>query len=111
MNYASYEEYVDDIVSMIPPEVEDDFAAIFKNHLMVLAENHWTQYLTGDRENYLLTEDEIQQSWKSASMELVERSLMNLIDMGLIETGVNKNGEIVYGASKEGLEYVKKLDK
>lgn len=109
MNYASYEEYVNDIVSMVPSDVDDNFSDILKQYLLPVAEKYWTECLIGQRENYMLTEEDIDQAWNNTTMQIVEMTITKLSDLGLVNTGVNNNGEIVYSISNEGEEYIKNL--
>jgi hypothetical protein len=107
MVYSSYKEYVTDIVDLVPPEVDDQFKKYLTDSLLLIAEDAWTDYLTGDRENYTLYDDELEMAWQKASHQQTQDMINKLVDLDLVQTGINKDGDIVYSITEDGKEYLK----
>lgn len=110
MKHQSYKMYVEDIVNLVPEEIDMEFKKYLTESLMPIAENAWTDYFIGDRENYMLYDDELELAWQKAAIEQTQDCINRLIDLDLIRSGVNENGDIVYSVSEEGIEYLKNND-
>ena len=110
MKYETYSQYLKEIIDLVPDDVDAAFIELLRIALLPIVKMRWEEYLIGKTETYYLTEDELETSWQTANMKLIENNLRNLSEFGLIKMGVNEDGEIVYSITEDGLEYVKNLD-
>jgi len=109
MNHSSYKEYVDQVISVVPEEMDQEFIDLLKEEINPLAEKFWTEHLIGERDTYQLSDDDIELVWKNATIKMIENTLAKLSDFGLIDALVNKGGEIAYKISEDGEDYVKNV--
>ena len=110
MNHESYLDYLKDIIDLVPSDVDKPFIQALQEALLPIVKMRWSDYEAGEIETYFLSEDDLANSWQKASFTITENTLRNLSEFGLIKMGVNEDGEIVYSATKEGLDYIKNLD-
>jgi hypothetical protein len=110
MEHENYLEYLKEIIDLVPSDVDTTFIQALQEALLPIVKMRWADYETGETETYFLSEDDLADSWQKASFTITENALRNLSEFGLIKMGVNEDGEIVYSATEEGLEYIKNLD-
>jgi hypothetical protein len=111
MNHSSYEDYVDHVISVVSEEEDQDFIDVLREEITPLAEKYWQEYLIGERDSYQLSEEDVDSTWQSATIRLIENALAKLSDYGLIDTLIHKGGDIVYKISEDGEEYLKNAPK
>jgi len=109
--HNSYEEYFLDMVKVFDEsseisqpnkQLDDDFRRIFMDKLIISIKKAWKEYEISQRDTYILTEDELEIVFTQSKEEVVANSLMKLSDLGLVQTGVNINGEITYSLTEKG---------
>ena len=109
--HSSYEEYFLDLVKVFDEssemsqpnkQLDDDFRRIFMDKLIVSIKKAWKEYEISQRDTYILTEEELEIVFTESKEEVVANSLMKLSDLGLVQTGININGEITYSLTEKG---------
>lgn len=68
----------------------------------IKANETWTDYITGKRDSYLLTDKEMLAIYDEAGQRYVSELIDGMVDKEILETYVDENGEIVYGLSDLG---------
>ena len=68
----------------------------------------WQEFKHLDRDTYLLTEDELDCTWKKSTDEVLEKSILKLSESGHIRTSINVEGKLVYSVTEYGLDYLKR---
>lgn len=111
--HINYESYFLDMMKIFEEsskmsqpnkQLDDDFRLIFMDKLIVSIKKAWKEYEISQRDTYILTEDELEIVFTQSKEEVVANSLMKLSDLGLVQTGVNINGEITYSLTELGKE-------
>jgi len=120
MNYSNYLEYFLDLKSTfkegnnrVQPQkdLDDDFEKVFLANLLDKVRETWSDYECMSRDSYLLLEEELDRVWNASTEEMLNNMLARLSDIGYINTSVNRNGDIVYSVSEDGLEYLQCIKK
>lgn len=73
-----------------------------------MANDNYTNYIIGKREHYLFDEEEMLTTFRKASELYVNDLLGGLVDKGLVEAGIDENGDVVFSLSDNGKEWVNK---
>jgi hypothetical protein len=55
--------------------------------------------------------DEFEQTFDNAGIRYTEELLHGLVDKGMVEVGVGKEGDLLYRATDEGIKTVKNLSR
>ena len=109
MKHENYLEYLKEIIDLVPEDVDLAFVNILQEALRPVVKERWKDYVIGKEDTYFLQEEELEDAWKKASMTMTENSLRNLSELGLIKMSIGKNGEVLYSATDEGLEFIKNM--
>ena len=118
MKYSTYLEYFLDLKNTfrsgydhIEPEkeIDKDFEKSFLSNLLECVKKAWSDHEIMIRDTYLLTEEELETVWNSSKNELLDNTMIKLLEIGYIQTAVNKNGEIVYSITEDGREYIESI--
>jgi hypothetical protein len=68
------------------------------------AEIIWTEYLTGIRDTIEPSAEELTEIWNRAGERYTEEVFDRLVDIGMIEAGIDASGEILYKPTEEGIK-------
>jgi hypothetical protein len=107
MKHKNYLEYLKNIIDLVPSDIDKPFIQALEEALLPIVKIRWADYEAEEIESYLLSEEDLADSWQKASFIITENALRNLSEFELIKMGVNEDGEIVYSATEKGLEYIK----
>lgn len=77
------------------------------DEIKTLADETWSQYITGKRDMYEFNTEEFEQTFDNAGMRYTEEILNGLVDKGMVEVGVGKEGDILYKVTEEGIKHIK----
>ena len=66
------------------------------------ARKAWIENTMGNRESYLLTEEEMMTLYDKAGEQYVSELLDGMVDKDLLEVSIDENGEFLYGLSEKG---------
>lgn len=69
------------------------------------AVNSYNNYLKGKKEDFLLTDQEMEETYEKAGMRYTEDLVNGLLDKDMIQAGVRNDGEIVYSLTEKGKKY------
>ena len=67
--------------------------------------------LAGKKEDYHLTDEEVTESYKKATIQVTQNTLNGLLDKEMIELQVAENGDMVYSLTENGKAYLEELRK
>lgn len=56
----------------------------------------YDKYIKGSTDSFMLSEEEIMNSYKEASLKYTGELLESLVEKGVVSLGINTDGEIVY---------------
>lgn len=66
------------------------------------ADETWTEYITGKRETYLMSDVEMKDLFDNAGMRYVSELIDGMVDKDVLQTYVDDNGDILYGLTENG---------
>jgi hypothetical protein len=107
-NGADYANSVIDGILKIETTLPDDqklpdtLLSLWFEEIKEYADITWTEYLTGKRDDYMFTEDEITEVYNKAGLRYTQELLNGLVDKGMVDVGIDENGEIVYSTTDKG---------
>ena len=81
------------------------------DEIKTLADITWNQYVIGKRDMYEFDVDEFERTFDNAGIRYTEELLHGLVDKGMVEVGVGKEGDLLYRATDEGIKTVKDLSR
>ena len=70
-----------------------------------LAVKSYNDYIIGKKDFYQLTAEEIEESYKKASLKYTEELIDGMVDKGLLEVSVDPEGEFLYSLTEEGKKF------
>ena len=73
----------------------------------VKADKHWIDYISGKRESFLFTEDEMIDMFNKAGEKYVGELLDGMVDKDMLEVSVDGKGELLYGLTEKGKKHIK----
>jgi hypothetical protein len=106
-NIRSGEEYAELLISNIlnlDQGMPLDLLEIWCNEIRSLAIESYADYLKGKKDDFALTVEEVEQSYKTSTMILIENTIGDMVDKELLNVGVDQEGEIVYSLTDKGKE-------
>ena len=108
-NIQSGDDYADlligDLRVMVEKEgMEEDLFKVWEKHIRKLCNLRYYQYVSGDVESFMLSEQEMMQTYKDSTMEYTGELLSSLVEKGKVSMAINQDGEILYGIPKDTME-------
>jgi hypothetical protein len=109
--HQSPEEYANDLINSIIetekgiPEDQQlpiNLLSYWIDRIKKATKKTWIGYIAGDRESYLLTEEEIMELYNKAGEQYVGDLLDSMVDKDLLEVSIDENGDFLYGLSETG---------
>jgi hypothetical protein len=74
-----------------------------------LADQTYSDYITGKRDSYMFTEEEFISTVYKARENYIQEMLNGMVDKDLLEVSINEEGDLLYGLSDSGKEEANKL--
>lgn len=108
-NIQSGDDYADlligDLRIMVEQEgMEEDLFKVWEKHIRKLCNLRYYQYVSGDVDSFMLSEQEMLQTYKDSTLEYTGELLSSLVEKGKVSMAINADGEILYGIPKNTLE-------
>jgi len=96
---------IGDLRIMVEQEgMEEDLFKVWEKHIRKLCNLRYYQYVSGDVESFMLSEQEMMQTYKDSTMEYTGEILSSLVEKGEVSMSVSPDGEILYGIPKNTIE-------
>lgn len=96
---------IGDLRIMVEQEgMEEDLFKVWEKHIRKLCNLRYYQYVSGDVESFMLSEQEMMQTYKDSTMEYTGEILSSLVEKGEVSMSVSPDGEILYGIPKDTIE-------
>ena len=93
---------IDDLRVMTEQEgMEEDLFKVWEKHIRKLCNLRYFQYVSGDIESFMLSEQEMLQTYKDSTLEYTGEILSSLVEKGEVSMSINPDGEILYGIPKQ----------
>lgn len=114
-NIQSGDEYADLLIENLRgydefnSSLPDDLMKYWEDGVRKLCNERYSLYMKGKIDSYLLTDDDMLNTYKEASLKMTGDILAELVEKGEVKMGINENGEIVY--SSKDWEMIKRNKK
>lgn len=72
----------------------------------VKADKHWVDYISGKRESFLFTEDEMTDMFNKAGEKYVSDMLDGMVDKDILKVNVDDKGEFLYSLTEKGKNHI-----
>ena len=93
---------IDDLRVMTEQEgMEEDIFKVWEKHIRKLCNLRYFQYVSGDIESFMLSEQEMLHTYKDSTLEYTGEILSSLVEKGEVSMSINPDGEILYGIPKQ----------
>ena len=110
-NINSGDEYanllIKDIEMFMSEGMPMDMIEYWSKEVRILCNTKYPKYVKGDEESYMLTDVELEDTYKIATEKLIGDTLGGLVDKGMVKMSVDSDGEVRYQATHKGLKQIK----
>lgn len=70
-----------------------------------IAVNSYNDYITGKKEDYLLSDVDINEAFDRAGIRYTQEILNGMVDKGVVQAEIGEGGEILYSLTEEGKKH------
>ena len=84
-----------------------DMISYWSEEVRQLCNVKYLKYIEGSEESFMLTDVELEDTYKIAIEKLIGDTLGSLVDKGMARMSVDMNGEVRYQATHKGREQIK----
>ena len=70
-----------------------------------MAVNSYNDYILGKKDDYLLSDVDMNEAYDRAGIKYTQEILNGLVDKGMVQAGISENGEILYSLTEEGKKH------
>ena len=84
-----------------------DMISYWSEEVRQLCNIKYLKYIEGSEESFMLTDVELEDTYKIAIEKLIGDTLGSLVDKGMARMSVDMNGEVRYQATHKGREQIK----
>ena len=109
-NINSGDDYADllinDLHTSIDDGMPDDVIEYWSKEIRQLCNLKYLKYIEGEEESYMLTDTEMEETFKVATEKLIGDTLGDLVDKGMVKMSIDNDGEVRYQATEEGLNHI-----
>jgi hypothetical protein len=99
-----YEDYFNYLTKTINKHVDESIDKkllnIWFNLLESMCKDYFYEYITGDRDGYELSDNEIEDTFQKAGYLYASDLLDELCEEGIVNVSVNQTGDLLYSQNK-----------
>ena len=110
-NINNGDDYADllirDIEMFMSEGMPVDMIEYWSKEVRQLCNVKYLKYIEGDEESFMLTDQEMESTYKVAMEKLIGDTLGTLVDKGMVKMSVGEDGEVLYQATEHGLNQIK----
>jgi len=90
-------------------DLPENLMGYWEQGIRRLCNQRYSLYKKGEIDSYMLTENDMLNTYKEATLKLTGEILTDLVEKGEVTMGINKDGEIVYASSDWDMIREKKM--
>lgn len=79
-----------------------DLILIWFRNIKKVANQKWFDYITGNIDTFLLSDEEFTDTINKAQEELISETLGDLVDKDYVKMAIGDDGEILYSLTEQG---------
>lgn len=107
-NINSGEDYAKILVNTIKEAdgpLPEELVEYWCEEIWELAINSYNDYIAGKKDDYLLSDVDMEEAYERAGIKYTQDIVNGLVDKGMVQAGVSENGEILYSLTEEGKKH------
>lgn len=110
-NINSGDDYADllirDMEMFMSGGMPEDVIRYWSKEVRQLCNVKYLKYVEGEEETFMLTDVDLENTYKIATEKLIGDTLGTLVDKGMVKMSVGGDGEVLYQATEHGLNQLK----
>lgn len=83
----------------------DELVEYWCENVWEMAVNSYNDYITGKKDDYLLSDEDITEAYERAGIRYTQEILNGMVDKGVVQVNVGEGGEILYSLTEEGKKH------
>jgi len=107
-NINSGEDYAKILVNTIKEAdgpLPEELVEYWCEEIWELAINSYNDYIAGKKDDYLLSDVDMDEAYNRAGIKYTQEMVNGLVDKGMIQAGVGPEGEILYSLTEKGKKH------
>ena len=107
-NINSGEEYAQlltDTIKAADGPLPEQLVEYWCEDIWEMAINSYNDYILGKKDDYLLSDIDMNEAYDRAGIRYTQEILNGLVDKGIVQAGVSEEGEILYSLTEEGKKH------
>ena len=107
-NINSGEEYAKILTSTIREAegpLPEELVEYWCEDIWEMAINSYNDYITGKKDNYLLSDVDMNEAFDRAGIRYTQEILNGMVDKGVVQANVGEGGEILYSLTEKGKKH------
>lgn len=107
-NINSGEDYARILVNTIKEAdgpLPEELVKYWCEEIWELAINSYNDYIAGKKDDYLLSDVDMDEAYNRAGIKYTQEMVNGLVDKGMIQAGVGPEGEILYSLTEKGKKH------
>lgn len=109
-NITSEDQYAELLIEALGSEeldpVQQEFMPFWYIEIRKKCNEKYQDYILGTEETFILTDEELDETHNKAIDNVVSISLSNLSDKGMLDISINEDGDMLFGLSDKGKQFV-----
>jgi hypothetical protein len=107
-NINSGEEYAKLLTSTIREAdgpLPEELVEYWCEDIWEMAINSYNDYITGKKDDYLLSDVDMNEAFDRAGIRYTQEILNGMVDKGVVQASIGEGGEILYSLTEEGKKH------
>jgi hypothetical protein len=107
-NINSGEDYarlLTETISQADGPLPEQLVEYWCEDIWEMAVNSYNDYIAGKKDDYLLSDVDMNEAYDRAGIRYTQEILNGLVDKGIVQAGVSEEGEILYSLTEEGKKH------
>ena len=107
-NINSGEDYarlLTETIKLADGPLPEQLVEYWCENIWELAVNSYNDYIAGKKDDYLLSDVDMEEAYESAGLRYTQEMVNDLVDKGMIQAGIGEGGEILYSLTEEGKKH------
>ena len=107
-NINSGEDYarlLTETIKLADGPLPEQLVEYWCENIWELAVNSYNDYIAGKKDDYLLSDMDMEEAYENAGLRYTQEMVNDLVDKGMIQAGIGEGGEILYSLTEEGKKH------
>jgi hypothetical protein len=100
-----YAKLLTDTLRQADGPLPDELVEYWCENVWEMAVNSYNDYVAGKKDDYLLSDEDINEAYDRAGIRYTQETLNGLVDKGIVQANVGEGGEILYSLTEKGKKH------